>query len=291
MDRVDLTTVLPAVRVPTLVLHRSGDVVPVICGRYLAAHIPGARYVELPGDDHCFWLGDLGPAADEIERFVTGATHAASSDRVLMTVLFCDVVGSTQIAARLGDARWRALVERHDEICRACIDRFQGRVVKTTGDGFLAVLSGPARAVGCARELHDVLAPLGLEVRVGVHTGECEALGDDIGGLAVHIAARVMALAGPGEVLVSGTVRDLVVGSELHFADRGVHALKGVPGDWRIYAVTDSDDVTPRLPPAAESMTLADRAVVRLARHVPATLRLANRLTRSSGAGRQRRPK
>jgi class 3 adenylate cyclase len=280
MYRVDLTDVLPAVRVPTLVLHRSGDVVPVVCGRYLASRIPGARYVELPGDDHAFWLGDLAPAADEIERFVTGAIHPADPDRVLMTVLFCDIVASTQTAARLGDARWRDLRERFDDICRGCVERFRGRVVNTTGDGFLAVFDGPARAVRCTTDLRDALSTLALEVRVGVHTGECETIGGDIAGLAVHIAARVMALAQPNEVLVSRTVRDLVVGSELTFADRGVHTLKGVPGDWPLYAATAGPDPAPKLPAPTETMTVADRTVVRVARHLPAALRLANRLTR-----------
>jgi pimeloyl-ACP methyl ester carboxylesterase/class 3 adenylate cyclase len=237
-SEIDVRHVLPAIRVPTLILHRTQDVtVNVGAGRYQAAHIPGARYVELPGVDHLPFVGDAEPILAEIEEFMTGARPVAEPDRVLATVLFTDIVDSTKRAAALGDRRWRELLEAHHAATRRELERHRGREVKTLGDGFLAAFDGPARAVRCAEAIAGAVRPLGLEVRAGLHTGECEVMGDDLGGLAVHIAARVAAQAGPGEVLVSSTVKDLVAGSGLRFEDRGARALKGIPDEWRLFAV------------------------------------------------------
>jgi class 3 adenylate cyclase len=233
----DVRHVLPAIRVPTLVLHRAEDrIVTVQHGRYLGEHIPGARYVELPGDDHLWWTeGD--DILDEVESFLTGTTGAHPTDRVLATVMFTDIVDSTTRAAQLGDRRWRDLVEEHDKLVRSRLDRYRGREVKTLGDGFLATFDGPGRAIRCAADLRDGVRRLGLELRAGLHTGECEVTGDDISGIAVNIGARVGATAAANEVLVSQTVKDLVAGSGLDFEDRGEHELKGVPGSWRLYSV------------------------------------------------------
>ena len=234
----DITDILPTIRIPTLVVHRSGDrLAPVENGRAAAALIPGARWVELPGEDNLTY-GEGGDAlVDEIEEFLTGARRSATSDRVLATVLFSDIVDSTRHAAALGDARWRELLDRHDEFTRGVLARFAGREVNTTGDGFLAVFDGPARAIAAGQAIVDGVRDLDLRARVGIHTGECERRNGDLGGIAVHIGARVSALARPGEVLVSSTVRDLTVGSGLNFVDRGEHELKGVPGSWRVLAV------------------------------------------------------
>jgi len=235
---VDWRHVIPSIRVPTLIVHRTGDPAsPVWGGRYLAERIPAARYVELPGDDHPLWTGDSDAILDEIQAFLTGTHRIAEPDRVLATVLFSDIVGSTEHAARLGDRRWLELLEDHDRLVRTQLDRARGRSIKHTGDGFLATFDGPARAVRCAEAIRDVVRQLGIEVRAGLHTGECEFIGDEIGGLAVHIGQRVSALAAPNEVLVSSTVKDLVVGSGLRFEDRGTHALKGVPDAWRLFRV------------------------------------------------------
>ena len=230
--------VLPAIRVPTLVLHRSGDRhVRVGHGRYLAGYIPAAKYVELRGEDNLSHVGDTETMLGEIEEFLPGARSAPESDRVLATVLFTDIVGSTERAAALGDAGWRDLLDRHHEIVRRELKRFRGREISTTGDGFLATFDGPARAVRCAGAVAQAVLRLGVEVRAGLHTGEVEYVGENIAGIAVHTAARVAALAGPGEVLVSSTVKDLVAGSGLRFAERGPHALKGIPDEWRLFAV------------------------------------------------------
>ena len=233
---IDVRHVLPAIRVPTLVLHRTGDPrVSVEAGRYLGKHIPDAKYVELPGEDHVpFDITDR--LVDEIEEFLTGSRTQAEPDRVLATVLFTDIVDSTRRAAELGDRDWRLLRDRHDDAIRQELARFRGREVKTLGDGFLATFDGPARAVRCASAISDRVRPLGMDVRSGLHTGEIEIQQDDVGGIAVHIAARVVGLAGTGEVLVSSTVRDLVAGSGLRFQDRGSHALKGLPEPLRLYA-------------------------------------------------------
>ena len=235
---IDVRAALPAITAPTLVLHRSDDLAaPIDGGRYLAEHIPHARFVELPGDDHYPFIGDVDRVVDEIEEFVTGERSRRAIDRVLATVLFTDIVDSTERAAALGDRRWHQLLERHDTVVRRELQRFGGREVKRTGDGFLATFDGPARGVRCARAIRDALDSLGLEVRSGLHAGECELFDDDIGGIAVHIAARVNGLAGAGEVLVSGTVKDLVVGSEIEFASHGETLLKGIPGRWPLFTV------------------------------------------------------
>jgi pimeloyl-ACP methyl ester carboxylesterase/class 3 adenylate cyclase len=233
----DVRDLLPSVRVPTLVLHRSEEFVPVDCARYMAEHIPGARLVVLPGMDHIPFYGDGDGYAEEIEEFLTGARHAPPSDRILTTVMFTDIVASTERAAALGDARWRELLGRHDELMRAELERHRGREVKTMGDGFLATFDGPARGIRCAQAIADKVRDLDIELRAGLHTGECEVIGEDIGGLAVNIGARIGALAGANEVVVSSTVKDLVVGSGISFSDRGAHQLKGVPGEWRLFDV------------------------------------------------------
>lgn len=238
-SQIDVTEILPSIRVPTLVIHRTGDgVVNVEGGRLLANQIRGARYVELPGIDH---LPSVGDNADEIidliQQFLTGSRSSAPPDRVLATVVFTDIVGATEKAAALGDRRWRDLLLEHHSVVRAQLNRFRGREIDTAGDGFLAAFDGPARAVRCASALMQELRPFGLEIRAGVHTGECEMIGDKLGGIAVHIGARVVALAGPSEVLVSSTVKDLVAGSGIAFQDRGMQVLKGVPGEWHLYAV------------------------------------------------------
>ena len=234
---IDIRHVLPAVRVPTLVLHSAGDrAIDVRFGRSLAEQIHGARYVELPGIDHLPWGSDGDAILDEIEEFLTGVQHVPESDRVLATVLFTDIVGATEKAATLGDRRWRELITQHHALVRQQLQRFRGREIDTAGDGFLAAFDGPARAVRCACAVGDAVRPLGVRVRAGLHTGECEVIGDKLGGLAVHIGARVASLAAPEEILVSSTVKDLVAGSGLRFQDRGVHNLRGVPGDWRLFA-------------------------------------------------------
>jgi class 3 adenylate cyclase len=234
---VDVRAVLPSVRTPTLVLQRSGDVYrDPRNGRYLADMIPGATYVELPGRDHLPFVGDQDAVLDEIQDFLTGIRRGPTPDRVLATLLFTDVVGSTERAAHIGDQAWRDLLERHNILIRKQLGRFRGREIDTTGDGFLAIFDGPARAVRCAQAICVDVRGLGLEIRAGVHSGEVELVGDDVRGLAAHIGARVMSLAGPGEVLVSATVKDLVFGSGIEFRDRGTHVLKGVPGEWRLFA-------------------------------------------------------
>jgi pimeloyl-ACP methyl ester carboxylesterase len=234
---IDVRSILPTIHVPTLVVHRRGDrVVNRRAGRQLAAHIPGARYVELPGIDHLPWAGDADAVLGEIEEFLTGARTAPEPDRVLATVMFTDIVGSTERAAELGDARWRELLSAHQAAVRRELTRFRGREVKTLGDGSLAIFDGPARAIRCGHAITDAARSSALEVRIGLHCGEVELMDTDVGGIAVHIAARVGALAGAGEVLVSGTVKDLVAGSGIRFADRGTKQLKGIPDEWRLFA-------------------------------------------------------
>ena len=236
---IDVRGVLPAIDVPTLVLQRRDDRIATVGqGRYLAEAIPGAKYVELEGADHLPIAGDQDALLDEVEEFLVGSRRGSEPERALATVLFTDIVGSTERAAELGDRAWRRLLERHDAAVRRALDLYRGREVKTMGDGFLATFDGPARAIRCARALQEDVARLGLEVRAGIHTGEVELIGDDVGGMAVNIGARIGSLAGPGEVLVSSTVRELVVGSGLEFADRGAQTLKGAPGEWRLFAVS-----------------------------------------------------
>ncbi len=241
-SEIDVRPVLPVVHVPTLVLHRRDDVnITVAAGRYIAEHIPGAKYVELAGQDHVPWVGDAEAVLSEIQEFLTGARHTPEPDRVLATVLFIDIVGSTARAAALGDRRWRDQLENYYSIVRQELSRFKGREISTAGDGFLATFDGPARAIGCACAVRAVVRQLGIDIRAGLHTGECEVLanGADVAGIAVHIGARVAAAAAPGEVLVSSTVKDLVAGSGLQFQDRGLRTLKGVPAKWRLFAAAN----------------------------------------------------
>jgi class 3 adenylate cyclase len=239
LRHIDVRQALPLIHVPTLVLHtRENNIIPYALGGYLAEHIDGARFVDLPGGDAPPFAENGPRVADEIAEFLTGE-RPAEIERLLTTVLFTDIVDSTGRAASLGDRRWRSLLDAHDRAVRDQLRRSRGQEINTTGDGFVASFDGPARAIRCAQNIVETTRPLGIELRVGLHTGECEVRGDDLGGLAVHIAGRVAALACPGEVLVSSTVKDLVVGSGIEFQDRGEHELKGVPGTWRLYAVQD----------------------------------------------------
>ena len=239
--QIDVRDVLPAIRVPTLVMHRVDDRdVKVEEARWIAQQIPGAKYVELPGDDHLIWAGNVDEVVDEAEEFLTGIRPTREPDRVLATLLFTDIVSSTTRAVALGDRAWRELLERHNEIVRRELGRWQGHEIDTAGDGFFASFDGPARAVRCGCSIVDAVRELGLDVRAGVHTGECERSNGALRGIAVHTAARVAAQADAGEVLVSGTVKDLVAGSGLEFEDRGVAELKGIPGEWRLFGVSST---------------------------------------------------
>jgi class 3 adenylate cyclase len=236
--RLDVRAILSSVDVPTLVLHRRGDkIVPVRQADFLAGQIPDARLVKLDGEDHLATVGDQDAVLDEVEEFLVGSRRAREPERALTTVLFTDIVGSTELAAQLGDRRWRDLLERHDAIVRRALGIHRGQEVKTLGDGFLATFDGPARAIRCAGAIREGVGELGIKVHAGIHTGEVELIGEDVGGMAVNIGARIGALAAPGEILVSSTVRELVVGSGLEFDERGAHALKGAPGHWRVFAV------------------------------------------------------
>jgi class 3 adenylate cyclase/pimeloyl-ACP methyl ester carboxylesterase len=238
---VDLTPALPSIQAPTLVIHREGDrAVDVEHGRELAAMIPNAVYKELPGSDNFWWVGDVDVIADEIQEFLTGVRPAREPDRILATVLFTDLVGSTERAAELGDRGWNELLERHNRVVRRELAAFRGREVSTAGDSFMATFDGPARGIRCAQSISQAVERLGLQIRAGLHTGEVERVAGDIRGIAVHIGARVAAIAAPGEVLVSAAVPPLVAGSGLEFEDRGSHALKGVPGEWHLYGVTSA---------------------------------------------------
>jgi class 3 adenylate cyclase len=236
--QIDVRHVLPAIQAPTLLIHRAEDSLVIADGsRYMSDRIPDARYVELPGEDHLWFFGDQDALLDEIEQFLTGTRQVREPDRVLATVMFTDIVGSTERAAELGDQRWREVLVSHESVVRAQLKRFRGREINVLGDGVLATFDGPARAIRCAQVICDEVRSLGIEVRAGLHTGECEVRNGDIAGIAVHTGARVSAKASPSEVLVSSTVKDLVAGSGIEFEDRGVHELKGVPGEWRLYAV------------------------------------------------------
>jgi class 3 adenylate cyclase len=238
--------------VPTLVLHRRDDrLIDVSNARYLADHIPGARYVELPGEDHIYFAGDADGLLDEIEEFVTGSRGMHDPDRVLATVMFTDIVSSTELAARLGDRRWHDLIADHDRVMHNQIAVYRGRTIRSTGDGVFAAFDGPARAIRCALAVVDVARSLDMEIRAGLHTGECQLSGEDLAGVTVHIGARIADLAEPRQVLVSGTVRDLVVGSNIAFNYRGVELLAGVPGEWRLFTV----DGRPRSNGGAEAAT------------------------------------
>jgi class 3 adenylate cyclase len=237
--QIDVRAVLPAISAPTLVMHRTGDCdVNIEEGRWLAARIPGARFAEFSGDDHMPWIGDQDSILDEVEEFLTGVRPIHDIDRVLATVLFTDIVGSTEHLARVGDKAWREMLDRHHAIARREFASFRGREINTAGDGFFATFDGPARGVRCAIGIQDAARRLGIAVRAGLHTGEVELHGDDVAGMAVHIGARVAALADAGETLVSSTLKDLVSGSGLRFQDRGTRVLKGIPGEWRLYAAS-----------------------------------------------------
>jgi class 3 adenylate cyclase len=241
LSEVDVRALLPTVRVPTLVVHHTDDAILVpAMGKYIADHVPGAKYVELPGRNMYHFVEPWRESFQEIAEFLTGHQAEVADDRVLATVLFTDIVDSTRSAAEIGDRDWHALLDAHDAVVRAQLSRFRGREVNTSGDGFLAMFDGPQRAIRCAMSIRDAVQALGIEVRAGLHTGECEVRGDDIGGIAVHIGARVSSLAGPNDMLVSSTLRDLVIGSGLEFEDRGSHELKGVPGEWRLFAVASA---------------------------------------------------
>ena len=237
-SEIDVRAVLPAIRVPTLVLHRTDDQDAMVEeGRWIASRIPGASFVEMPGGDHFFWVGDTDAVLSEIESFLTGVRPAPEPDRVLATVLFTDVVASTETAVRLGDRRWREVLATHRAEVRNALARWRGEEIDTAGDGFFAIFDGPARGVRCALAIRDAATVAGLQIRAGLHTGEIERHGGQVTGLAVHIGSRVMAAAGAGEVVASSTVKDLIAGSGITFADRGTHVLKGVPDEWRLYAV------------------------------------------------------
>ena len=287
--RIDVRPILPTITAPTLVIHaREDPVVPVQYGRYLADHIPGARYLEVDAADHAPWLTDPDRILTEIEEFLTGSHAApAQSRRALRTVLFTDIVASTQHAAAAGDERWRAVLQRFREIIADLTERFGGTVVQHTGDGHLATFAGPTQAIRCAEALRADAEALGIEIRAGIHTGECELLGDDIGGLAVHIAARILGQAGPGDILVSRTIRDLVVGSGTGFEDRGSVELRGVPGTWQLLAVdrhgaragsAEAELASMPTPGRRTAMRRSDRAVEVIARRTPWILRGMARL-------------
>jgi pimeloyl-ACP methyl ester carboxylesterase/class 3 adenylate cyclase len=291
--RIDVRPILPTITVPTLVVHAREDTIPVQCGRYLADHIPGARYLEVDGADHAPWLTEPDAILTGIEEFLTGS-HAAPSQshRALRTVLFTDMVASTEHAAATGDERWRAVLQRFGEITTELTDQFGGAVVKSTGDGHLATFDGPTQAIRCAEALRSDAETLGIEIRAGIHTGECELLDNDIGGIAVHIAARILGLAGVGEILVSRTVRDLVVGSGTSFEDHGGVKLRGVPGTWQLLAVDrhgtrsgspEAELVSMPTPGRRTAMRRSDRGVEAIGRRAPWILRGIARLAPATG--------
>jgi pimeloyl-ACP methyl ester carboxylesterase/class 3 adenylate cyclase len=291
--RIDVRPILPTITAPTLVIHARDDLMPVQCGRYLADHIPGARYLEVDGADHAPWFTEPDTILTGIEEFLTGS-HAAPSQshRALRTVLFTDMVASTAHAAATGDERWRAVLQRFGEITAELAQRFGGTVVKSTGDGYLATFDGPTQAIRCAEALRADAETLGIEIRVGIHTGECELLDNDIAGIAVHIAARILGQAGGGDILVSRTVRDLVVGSGTGFEDRGSVELRGVPGTWQLLAVdphgaragsAEAQLASTPTPGPPTAMRRSDRAVQVMARRAPWILRGMARLAPATG--------
>lgn len=269
---IDVRDVLPTIGVPTLVVHREHELVPVEHARYMASHIPGAKLVVLPGEDHIPFFGDVDRYVGEIEAFLTSPLAEQLPERVLTTVLFTDIISSTEQASELGDRRWRELLEEHYSLVRELLERFRGREVSTTGDGFLASFDGPARAIRCGQALIERLSDSGISIRAGIHTGECEVIGDDLAGIAVHIGARIAALGRPRELLVSSTVKDLVVGSGISFEHHGEHALKGVSDPWRVYCVLGDEDTdrAARTRVADDrKVTVIDRALLAAARRNP----------------------
>lgn len=297
--RIDVRHALSSIQAPTLVMHRQGEVSPAAVARYLAEHIPDAQLVEFAGSSHVPWLGNADAVLDTIEEFLTGAGAASPPDRALVTVLFTDIVGSTELAGQLGDTRWHTLLQRHDALVDREVRRAGGTVVKSLGDGILARFDSPARGVRAGRRVVTTAREeLGLAIRAGVHTGECELLGEDLGGMAVHVGARIAAKAAAGEVLVSSVVRDLVLGSPLRFAERGTHELKGVPGQWQLLAVTDVDRAPASAPapasraaPNATIASPADLATARVARVAARDTRVGRRVGAAARWGlRLRRP-
>jgi pimeloyl-ACP methyl ester carboxylesterase len=293
MFRIDVRPILPTISVPTLIIHSNDEIVPVQCGRYIADHIPGARLVEVEGRDHVPWLADPDRILTEVEEFLTGS-HAAPSPsrRALRTVLFTDIVASTQHAAETGDERWRAVLHRFDEITSESAQRFGGTVVESTGDGHLVTFDGPTQAIRCAEALRVEAETLGIKIRAGIHTGECELRDNRIGGIAVHIAARIVGRADPGEILVSRTVGDLVVGSGTGFEDRGSVELRGVPGTWQLLAVerkgpragsAEAELISTPTPGPRTAMRRSDRAVAAIAKRTPWILRGVARLAPVTG--------
>ena len=291
--RIDVRPILPTIAVPTLVIHARDEPMPVQLGRYIADHIPGARMLEVEGRDHAPFLTEPARILSEIEELLTGG-HAASSasHRALRTVLFTDIVASTRSAAAMGDERWRSVLQRFGEITAEIVERFGGSVVKSTGDGHLMTFDGPTHAIRCAEDLRADAELLGIDIRAGIHTGECELLGADIGGLAVHIAARILSHAGPGDIVVSSTVRDLVVGSGTVFQNRGSAELRGVPGSWDLLAVdrqgAQPGSIEAKLasaptPGRGAAMRRTDRAVEVMARRTPWILRGVARLSPVTG--------
>ena len=279
--RADVTPVLPTIQAPTLVLHRNREIFPIAAGRQLARLIPGARLVELDGEDHAFWVGDVEPVLAEFEEFLTGMRTPELQGRLLATILFTDIVGSTERASELGDRGWHELLEEHHALVRDLLARFGGRELDTAGDGFFASFEGPGVAVRCACAIVRSVRELGLEIRAGVHTGECDRIEEKLGGLAVHVGARIAALASGGEVLASRTVRDLVVGSGLNFTDRGMHRLRGIDEPWQLFAVDDAVSSETPLTGPREHLGAGDRVLVQIARRAPAVLRLGARLSGS----------
>ena len=287
---IDVRPVLSSISAPTLVLHCTGDRIPIEGARYLAERIPGARFLELPGKSHVPYEPEIvDQIAGLVEEFVVGSRQRPDPERALATVLFTDIVGSTERAASAGDRKWRDQLEEHDELVRGVLDRYRGREVKTLGDGFLATFDGPARAVQCARALVEEVARLGLTIRAGVHSGEVEIIGEDIGGMAVHLASRVSSVAGAGEVLVTSTVRDLVIGSDLQFADRGRHLLKGVPGEWQLLAAVGEEAAVTRepLPTSMRAPTVTGRAMDVMAVRTPRLARAGALLSRKVATARR----
>jgi len=284
-SQMDVTDVLPSIRVQTLLVHRRDDVLPIKWSREIASRIPGARLVEQPGSDHMPWVGDADAVLDEIEDFLTGARHGPPPDRVLATVLFTDIVGSTELAARLGDERWRQQLEAHYSMFRHELDRYGGQEIADTGDGFESIFNGPTSAIRCAQAVSRAAPEHGIEIRCGVHTGECERAGSRMRGLAVHVGARIAAVAAPGEILVSRTVVDLAVGSRIAFVDRGEHVLKGVPGEWQLFAVDEKESGTEPYITDSRKVGTIDRGMTEFVRRAPVVTQRFVRLTR-----RQRRP-
>ena len=239
---IDIRNILPTIHVPTLILHRTGDIdMPVGGSRYMAEHIPNAKYVELPGDDHLWFVGDANAVLNNIEEFITGSYNVAEPERILATVMFTDIVGSTEKAAEIGDAKWKDLLTNHYKIIREELTHFKGKEIDTTGDGLFATFDGPARAIRCAMATNHAVRRLDIQIRIGLHTGECELMENKVSGIAVHLGARVMSKAGPNEVLVSSTVKDLVAGSGIAFEERGMHKLKGIPGEWQLFKVLNAE--------------------------------------------------